>query len=130
MVGIKPLGRTGRMMIMRGMKRRRICRQIQRLTINQLGVHFFRRTAHGDALATLNDIAGKETEVFRENDKDDLDVKEGTVLHVTVKDVEQFAVNGVEIATENNAGFLGTHGNNVGDLEKTFVPYFLGFASQ
>lgn len=100
------------------------------MAINQFGVHLFRGSAHGDALATLNDIAGEKTEVFRENDKDDLDVKEGTVLHVTVKDIEQFAVNSVEIAAENNAGFLGTHGNNVGDLEKTFVPYFLGLASQ
>jgi hypothetical protein len=52
------------------------------------------------------------------------------MLNITVEDFQQFAVDGVEIATQDDPRLLLFSADYVYDLEKTFVPDFLGFATE
>jgi hypothetical protein len=39
-------------------------------------------------------------------------------------------MNGVKILTQDNAGFVRFHRDNIHNLEKTFIPHSLGFATE
>jgi hypothetical protein len=49
--------------------------------------------------------------------------------HVTVKNVEEFFVNGVEIRADNDGRFVSLDGHNVDDLVEHGLPHVFGIAA-
>jgi hypothetical protein len=68
--------------------------------------------------------------MFRQYGERNVNTESPAMLNITVEYVEKLAVTGVEIATQNNSRLLRFRRNNVDNLEKTLVPYLLGFTSE
>jgi hypothetical protein len=85
---------------------------------------------YADKFAAFHYVVGDKTDVVGQDEKGEVDRYGVTVLHIAVKDIEQFAVNGVEVLAHNNTGFVGVDGHNIHDLEETLIPYALGFAPE
>jgi len=52
------------------------------------------------------------------------------LLHITVKYLQQFAMDLVKVFAQENTELVGFDGNNVDDLKEKFVPDEFGIASQ
>jgi hypothetical protein len=44
------------------------------------------------------------------------------MLDITIKDIQEFRMNKVEILTKENPRFIGFYGDNIYDLEEDFMP--------
>jgi hypothetical protein len=101
-----------------------------------LSYHFFiclfKGSRDGDLLARLQNVVGDEAQVFCDDDESKLDGRQfGAVfLHITVEDLEEFAVDKVEILANDDADFVLFYRDNVDDLLNDVVPDEFGVAAE
>jgi hypothetical protein len=93
---------------------------------------FRRRFSDTQFLATIQNVVRNETDVFRQQNKSDVDVMIDciAVLDIAIEDFQQFAVYHVEIPADDNSHLVRFHRYNIHDLEEDFVPERLRMASE
>ena len=88
------------------------------------------RNRHG--FAGVQYVGRNETDLLGDENEFDENVHVWIVilLHVLIENVQELAVDHVEIFADNDADFAGFHRDDVDDLEKEFVPDDFGIAAQ
>ena len=114
-----------------GLPRFRIFAQL-RLLDEHLHIGLLRRPPHRHHAASLQNIVGDESEMLRHQDKPQLNRGQlvPVFLNITVENLQQLAVNRVEVLTDDDADFVVFHGHRVHDLLDHVVPDLLGITPE
>ena len=103
-----------------------------RLLDKHLHIGGLRRPPHRNHAASIDDIVGDESEVLRHEYKPQLNRGQpvSVFLDITVENLQQLAVNRVEVLTDDDADFVVFHRDRVHDLLDHVVPDLLGITAE